>query len=99
AEAREVYGGAAAADRHIFTVVELAEASAALAAGHPERARTLAAAAVVTPTVLPCLSLAVLGEAQVAAGDLTGALGTTRRLGGLGPDAPWPAAWGKIGRE
>jgi ATP/maltotriose-dependent transcriptional regulator MalT len=94
AEAREVYGGAAAADRHIFTVVELAEASAALAAGHPERARTLAAAAVVTPTVLPCLSLAVLGEAQVAAGDLTGALGTARRLGGLGPDAPWPAACG-----
>jgi DNA-binding CsgD family transcriptional regulator len=94
AEAREVYGGAAAADRHIFTVVELAEASAALAVGEPERARTLAAAAVATPAVLPCLGLAVLGEAQVAAGDLAGALGTARRLGGLGPDAPWPAACG-----
>ena len=94
AEAREVYGAAAAADRHIFTVVEIAEASAALAAGDPERARALAAGAVATPTVLPCLGLAVLGEAQVAAGDLAGALGTARRLGGLGPAAPWPAACG-----
>jgi len=94
AEAREVYGGAAAADRHIFTVVEIAEAAAALAAGDPERARALAASAVATPTVLPCLGLAVLGEAQVAVGDLAGALDTVRRLGGLGPDAPWPAACG-----
>jgi len=94
AEAREVYGGAAAADRHIFTVVEIAEAAAALAAGDPERARALAASAVATPTVLPCLGLAVLGEAQVAAGDLAGALDTARRLGGLGPDAPWPGACG-----
>jgi DNA-binding CsgD family transcriptional regulator/tetratricopeptide (TPR) repeat protein len=93
-EAREVYGGAAAADRHIFTVIELAEATAALAAGDPERARALAAAAVATPTVLPCLGLAVLGEAQVAAGDPASALDTARRLGGLGPDAPWPAACG-----
>jgi DNA-binding CsgD family transcriptional regulator len=94
AQAREVYGGAAAADRHIFTVVEIAEAVAALAADDPERARALAASAVATPTVLPCLALAVLGEAQVAAGDLAGALETARRLGGLGPDAPWPAACG-----
>src|SRR6266540_5500791 len=92
AEAREVYGAAAAADRHIFTVVEIAEASAALAAGDPERARALAAGAVATPTVLPCLGLSVLGGAQVAAGDPTSALDTARRLGGLGPDAPWPAA-------
>jgi ATP/maltotriose-dependent transcriptional regulator MalT len=90
-EAREVYGAAAAADRHIFTVVELAEATAALAAGDPRRARERAAAAVATPTVLPCLGLAVLGEAQVAAGDPAGALETARRLGGLGPGAPWPA--------
>src|SRR6266498_1716840 len=74
AEAWEVYGGAAAADRHIFTVVEIADAAAALAAGDPARARTLAAAAVATPTTLPCLGLAVLGQAQVAAGDLAGAL-------------------------
>jgi DNA-binding CsgD family transcriptional regulator len=95
AEAREVYGGgAAAADRHIFTVVEVADATAALAAGDPARARSLAAAAVATPTTLPCLGLTVLGEAQVGAGDPTGALDTARRLGGLGPDAPWPAACG-----
>jgi tetratricopeptide (TPR) repeat protein len=92
AEAREVYGAAAAADRHIFTVIEIADAAAALAAGEAERARALAAAAVATPATLPCLGLAVLGEAQVAAGDLAGALGTARRLGGLGPNAPWPAA-------
>jgi DNA-binding CsgD family transcriptional regulator/tetratricopeptide (TPR) repeat protein len=92
AEAREVYGAAAAADRHIFTVVELAEATAALAAGDPRWAVERAAAAVATPTVLPCLGFAVLGEAQVAAGDPAGALDTARRLRGLGPDAPWPAA-------
>ena len=92
AEAREIYGAAAAADRHIFTVVEIAEATVALAAGDPERARVLAAAAAATPAVLPCLGLSVLGEAQVAAGDPTSALDTARRLGGLGPDAPWPAA-------
>ena len=94
AEAREVYGGAAAADRHIFTVIEIADAAAALAAGDPARARALAAAAVATPTTLPCLGLALLGEAQVAAGDPAGALGTARRLARLGPDAPWPAACG-----
>jgi DNA-binding CsgD family transcriptional regulator/tetratricopeptide (TPR) repeat protein len=94
AEAREVYGSAAAADRHIFTLVEIAEATVALAAGDPERARAMGAAAVATPTVLPCLGLFVLGEAQVAVGDLAGALGTARRLGGLGPDAPWPGACG-----
>jgi DNA-binding CsgD family transcriptional regulator/tetratricopeptide (TPR) repeat protein len=94
AEAREVYGAAAAADRHIFTVIEVADAAAALAAGDPARARTLAAAAVATPTTLPCLGLALLGEAEVAAGDPAAALGTARRLAGLGPDAPWPAACG-----
>jgi DNA-binding CsgD family transcriptional regulator/tetratricopeptide (TPR) repeat protein len=92
AEAREVYGAAAAADRHIFTVVELAEATAALAAGDPRRGEERATAAVATPTVLPCLGLAVLGEAQVAAGDPAGGLDSARRLAGLGPDAPWPAA-------
>jgi DNA-binding NarL/FixJ family response regulator len=94
AEAREVYGRGAVADRHIFTLVEIAEATAALAAGDPERARAPAAAAVATPTVLPCLGLAVLGEAQVTVGDPSGALDTARRLGGLGPDAPWPGACG-----
>src|SRR6266511_1348844 len=75
AEAREVYGRAAAADRHIFTMVEIAEATAALAAGDPGRARALAAAAVATPTVLPCLGLTVLGGAQVAVGAAAGARG------------------------
>ena len=94
AEAREVYGAAAAADRHIFIVIEIADAATALAAGDPARARALAEAAVATPTTLPCLGLALLGEAQVADGDPAGALGTARRLAGLGPDAPWPAACG-----
>jgi DNA-binding CsgD family transcriptional regulator len=94
AEAREVYGAAAAADRHIFVVVEIAEAVAALAGGNPERALVLAASVMATPMIIPCLGLAVLGEAQVAAGDPASALDTAGRLGGLGPDAPWPAACG-----
>ena len=94
AEAREVYGTAAAVDRRVFAVVEIAEAMAALAAGDPERAQTLAASALATPVIIPGLGLTVLGEAQVAVGDPVGALDTARRLEELGPDAPWPAACG-----
>ena len=94
AEAREVYGAAAAADRRVFAVVEIAEAMAALAAGDPERAQALAASALATPVIIPGLGLTVLGEAQVAAGDPAGALDTACRLEELGPDAPWPAACG-----
>jgi DNA-binding CsgD family transcriptional regulator len=94
AEAREVYGAAAAADRRVFAVVEIAEAMAALAAGDPERAQALAASALATPVIIPGLGLTVLGEAQVAAGDPVGALDTACRLEELGPEAPWPAACG-----
>ncbi|HEY5881772.1 MAG TPA: LuxR C-terminal-related transcriptional regulator, partial [Nakamurella sp.] len=94
-EARDVYGAGAAVDRHLFTVVEIADAAVALAAGEPERARTLAVAALATPTTLPCLGLSILGESQVAAGDPSGALETARRLVDLGPEAPWPAACGR----
>ena len=94
-EARDVYGAGAAVDRHLFTVVEIADAAVALAAGEPERARTLAAAALATLTTLPCLGLSILGESQVAAGDPPGALETAHRLVDLGPEAPWPAACGR----
>ena len=92
---RDVYRTGAEADRHLFTVVEVADAAVALAAGDPERARTSAAAALATPTTLPCLGLSILGESQVAAGDPPGALGTARRLVDLGPEAPWPGACGR----
>ena len=68
AEARQVYGGnAAAVDRHIFIFVEISEAITALASGEPERARASAAAAVAAPDVLPVLGFTVMGEAEVAA--------------------------------
>jgi DNA-binding NarL/FixJ family response regulator len=38
------------------------------------------------------LALALLGEAQAAAGDVAGACDTATRLAGLGPGAPYPAA-------
>lgn len=94
-EARDVYRAGAAADRHLFTVVEVADAAVALAAGDPERAQALATAALATLTTLPCLGLSILGEAQAPAGDPAGALGTARRLVDLGPEAPWPAACGR----
>jgi DNA-binding CsgD family transcriptional regulator/tetratricopeptide (TPR) repeat protein len=93
AEARRAYGGkAAAVDRHIFVLVEIADAIVALASGEPERARAFAGTAVATPTTLPVLGFAVQGEAEVAANDPAAALGTAQRLRGLGPNAPWPVA-------
>ena len=95
AQAREVYTGGVAADRHLFTVVEVADATVALTGGDPERAGALATAALATPISLPCLALTILGESRVAVGDPAGALDIARTLVELGPDAPWPVACGE----
>ena len=93
AEARQVYGGnAAAVDRHIFIFVEISEAITALASGEPERARASAAAAVAAPDVLPVLGFTVMGEAEVAADNPEAALLTAEHLRSFGPNAPWPMA-------
>jgi DNA-binding CsgD family transcriptional regulator len=92
AEARQVYGDAAAVDRHIFIFVEISEAITALAGGKAEQARRFAAAAVAAPDVLPVLAYMVMGEAEVAANDPEAALGAANHLRNLGPKAPWPVA-------
>jgi DNA-binding CsgD family transcriptional regulator/tetratricopeptide (TPR) repeat protein len=92
AEARQVYGNAAAVDRHIFIFVEVSEAITALAGGDAEQARRFAAAAVAAPDVLPVLAFMVMGEAEVAANDPEAALLTASHLRNLGPKAPWPVA-------
>jgi ATP/maltotriose-dependent transcriptional regulator MalT len=91
-EARQVYGNAAAVDRHIFIFVEISEAITALAGGEAEQARRFAAAAVAAPDVLPVLAYSVMGEAEVAANDPEAALLTASHLRDLGPRAPWPMA-------
>jgi AAA ATPase domain len=93
AEARQVYGGnAAAVDRHIFIFIEISEAVTALASGDPERARARAAAAVAAPDVLPVLGFTVMGEAEAAADNPQAALLTAEHLRSFGPRAPWPVA-------
>lgn len=94
ADARQVYGNAAAMDRHIFILVEISEAITALAGGEAEEARRFAAAAVAAPDVLPVLAYMVMGEAEVAANDPEAALSTANHLRDLGPKAPWPLACG-----
>jgi DNA-binding CsgD family transcriptional regulator len=79
----------------LFTVVEVADATVALADGDPERAGALATAALATPITLPCLALTILGESRVAVGDPAGALDIAQALVELGPDAPWPVACGE----
>ena len=96
AEARQVYGNAAAVDRHIFIFVEISEAITALAGGDAEQARRFAAAAVAAPDVLPVLAFMVMGEAEVAANDPEAALLIASHLRDLGPKAPcrWPVPAG-----
>ncbi len=100
AEARSAFGGGSAADRHLFSgdqrvhrVVDSVDALIALQRDDPSGALAAAEGLAATSRLtLAPFSLAALGEAQVAAGDLDAALGTAARLAALGPAAPWPAA-------
>jgi hypothetical protein len=57
-----------------------------------DRALDIAASDVFLHPSIPPPALALLGEAQAAAGDEAGAHETAARLAGLGPGAPYPAA-------
>jgi DNA-binding CsgD family transcriptional regulator len=90
-EARRLFGRWSAADRHAFAVVDLVEGMIALARHEVDHAVAIAADAAHNATIPP-LALALLGEAQAAAGDMEAAQHTASRLAGLGPGAPFPAA-------
>jgi DNA-binding CsgD family transcriptional regulator len=90
-EARRLFGRWSAADRHVFSLVDLIEGMIALARHEVDQAVAIAADAAHNPTIPP-LALAFLGEAQAAAGDMEAAQYTASRLAVLGPGAPYPAA-------
>ncbi|HEY3261146.1 MAG TPA: AAA family ATPase [Pseudonocardiaceae bacterium] len=89
--AHRLFGGWSAADRHVFAIVDLVDGLLASARHEVDRALAAAGAANQFPTIPP-LALALLGEAQAAAGDNAGALRTASTLAALGPAAPYPAA-------
>jgi DNA-binding CsgD family transcriptional regulator len=90
-EARQ-FGGWSAADRHVFFLVDLAAGVLALARQELDGALQIAAATTTHYHPIAPLALALLGEAQAALGDLTGAHDTASSLAALGPGAPYPAA-------
>jgi DNA-binding CsgD family transcriptional regulator/tetratricopeptide (TPR) repeat protein len=91
-EARRLFGGWSAADRHVFFLVDLAAGMLALARQEFDDALQIAADTASHQNPILPLVLALLGEAQAAVGDVTGAHDTASRLAALGPGAPYPAA-------
>jgi hypothetical protein len=95
-DARRLFGRWSVADRHVFAMVDLVDGMVALARHDLDRALNIATRNAVHNPTIPPLALALLGEAQAAAGDIAGALDTASQLAGLGPGAPYPtalAAW------
>lgn len=92
AEARSVFGDAPPVDQHLSVTIEAVRVQIALERADPSGALAAAQALAMNwPTFTP-YHLAVVGEAQVAAGELDLALGTAARVAALGPGAPYPAA-------
>jgi DNA-binding NarL/FixJ family response regulator/tetratricopeptide (TPR) repeat protein len=91
-EAQRLFANWSAADRHVFALVDLADGMVALARHEPYHALDIATGKAAYRPSIPPLALALLGEAQAALGDVTGARDTARRLAALGPGAPYPAA-------
>ncbi|HEY3009244.1 MAG TPA: AAA family ATPase [Micromonosporaceae bacterium] len=91
-DARRIFGRWSAADRHVFSVVDLVDGQIALGRHEVDRALEIAVGGAADHPSLPPLALALLGEAQAGVGDWAGATDTASRLAGLGPGAPYPAA-------
>ncbi|MDO8672653.1 MAG: AAA family ATPase [Dehalococcoidia bacterium] len=94
-EVRTVFSRGSATDRHVFSLVEIAETALALDRRQVERALGIARgfihqtdssalAAGLTPPFMP-MGLMLLAEAQVAAGEPEEAMETAAKLVGLGP--------------
>ena len=91
-EARAVYGEGFAGDLHGLGLVNICQAMVLLGRGDVESALYLARAMIPGGIAVSAFCSALLGEAQVAAGDLAGARDTARRIARHGPGAPYPAA-------
>lgn len=91
-EARSVYREGFANDQHLLGLGDVCEAMVLL--GRSDLRSALAAARSIKAggVAVPAFCMSVLGEAQVAAGDLDGARVTAELLAGHGPGAPYPAA-------
>ncbi len=91
-EARRLFGRWPEADRGVFAVVDLIEGMVALARHDVDRALDIATRRATQGPTFPPLALALLAEAQAAAGDAKAAFDTASALAALGPGAPYPAA-------
>jgi DNA-binding CsgD family transcriptional regulator/tetratricopeptide (TPR) repeat protein len=91
-EARSVYREGFAADRHLLGIGELCEVMVLLTRSDVEAALKVAWSVKSSGLAVAPICLSVLGEVQVAAGDLTGARETASRVAGHGPGAPFGAA-------
>jgi len=91
-EARRLFGIRSEVDRSVFAVADLVEGMVALARDEVDRALDIATRRATQGPTFPPLALALLGEAQAAAGDAKAASDTASALAALGPGAPYPAA-------
>jgi len=91
-EARRLFGMRPEADRGVFAVIDLVEGMVALARHQVNRALDIGTGRATQGATFPPLALALLGEAQAAAGDAKAAFDTASALAALGPGAPYPAA-------
>jgi ATP/maltotriose-dependent transcriptional regulator MalT len=91
-EARSVYGEGFTNDLHLLGPGNVCQAMVLLGQADVRSALQVASAVVPGGAAVPAFCSAVLGEAQVAAGDLDGARHTARLIAQHGPGAPYPAA-------
>jgi DNA-binding CsgD family transcriptional regulator/tetratricopeptide (TPR) repeat protein len=91
-EARAVYGEGFAGDLHVLGPGNVCQAMVLLGQGEVQSALDLASAIIPGGVAVPAFCSALLGEAQVMAGDLAGARDTARLIARHGPGAPYPAA-------
>jgi DNA-binding CsgD family transcriptional regulator/tetratricopeptide (TPR) repeat protein len=91
-EARSAYGEGFAGDQHLYGLGEVCAAMVLLGRSDVLSALRVARSITAGGIAVAPFCKSVLGEAQVAAGDLEGARGTAELLAGHGPGAPYPSA-------
>jgi DNA-binding CsgD family transcriptional regulator len=91
-DARSVYGEGFASDNHMLGLGDVCETMVLLGRSDVRSALRAARSINASGAAIPPLCMSVLGEAQVAAGDLAGAVRTAALIAEHGPGAPYPAA-------